>query len=141
MNVSIEIILTACLVASAAAIPGTFLILRQVAMMSDAISHSILLGIVLMFFVVKNLHSPLLIIAAAITGLITVLLVELLIQSKRVKKDAAIGLIFPLFFAIGILLINRYAGQIHLDQDAVLMGRNCLFALPKDYPYGSRFRI
>ena len=53
-----EIIIIGCLVATAAAIPGCFLILRRMAMMSDAISHSVLLGIVLMFFIVKELHSP-----------------------------------------------------------------------------------
>ena len=118
----LEIILIACLVATSAAIPGCFLILRRMAMMSDAISHSVLLGIVIMFFVVKNLHSPLLIVAAAITGLITVSLTEALIASKQMKKDAAIGLIFPLFFAIAIILITQFANNIHLDQDTVILG-------------------
>ncbi|MEK9728080.1 MAG: metal ABC transporter permease [Candidatus Margulisiibacteriota bacterium] len=122
MLASIEIMLIGCLVATAAAIPGCFLILRGMAMMSDAISHSVLLGIVIMFFIVKTLHSPLLIIAAAITGLITVALTERLIASKQMKKDAAIGLIFPLFFAIAIILISQFAGNIHLDQDAVILG-------------------
>ena len=118
----IEIILIGCLVATAAAIPGCFLILRKMAMMSDAISHSVLLGIVLMFFTIKTLHSPLLIIAATATGLMTVMLTEALISSKKMKKDAAIGLIFPLFFALAIILISKYASNIHLDQDAVILG-------------------
>ena len=118
----IEIIIIGCLVASAAAIPGTFLILRKMAMMSDAISHSVLLGIVVMFFAVKTLHSPLLIVGATICGLLTVTLTELLIASKQLKKDAAIGLVFPLFFAVAIILISKFAGNIHLDQDAVLLG-------------------
>ena len=122
MPAIIEIIIIGCLVASAAAIPGCFLILRRMAMMSDAISHSVLLGIVLMFFIVKELHSPWLIIAATITGLVTVALTESLIASKQMKKDAAIGLIFPLFFAIAIALISLFAGNIHLDQDAVILG-------------------
>ncbi len=118
----LEIMIIGCLVATTAAIPGCFLILRKMAMMSDAISHSVLLGIVLMFFVIKSLHSPLLIIAATITGLITVILTEALIASKQMKKDAAIGLIFPLFFALAIILISQFAGNVHLDQDAVILG-------------------
>lgn len=118
----IEIIMIACLVATAAAIPGVFLILRKVAMMSDAISHSVLLGIVIMFFIVKDIHSPLLIIAAAVTGLITVGITEALIKTNRVKKDAAIGLIFPAFFAAAIILINLFVSDIHIDQDSVLLG-------------------
>src|SRR5210317_1076783 len=97
MSPIIEIIFIGCLVATTAAIQGCFLILRKMAMMSDAISHSVLLGIVLMFFAIKTLHSPLLIIAATITGLLTVVLTEALISSKKMKKDAAIGFIFPLF--------------------------------------------
>ena len=119
---SLEIIIIACFVASAAAIPGVFLILRKTAMISDAISHSVLLGIILMFFIVNNIHSPLLIIGAALAGLVTVSLTELLIKTKRMKQDAAIGLIFPLLFAIAIVLINTYTSNIHLDQDTVLLG-------------------
>ncbi len=111
-----------CLVATTAAIPGCFLILRKMAMMSDAISHSVLLGIVLMFFAIQSLHSPLLIVAATITGLITVALTEALISSKKMKKDAAIGLIFPLFFAIAIILISQFASNIHLDEDSIILG-------------------
>ena len=50
-NAQIEIQLIASLVAIACAIPGTFLVLRKMAMISDAISHSILPGIVLGFFI------------------------------------------------------------------------------------------
>lgn len=122
MSPQIDIILLACVVASACALPGVFLVLRRVALMSDAISHAILLGIVGMFFIVKDIQSPLLIIAAALTGLLTVSLTEMVIASKRIKKDAAIGLIFPVFFSIGVILITQFAGTIHLDQDAVLLG-------------------
>lgn len=117
-----EIVLIASCVAVACALPGVFLVLRKVALMSDAISHAILLGIVVAFFAIKNLHSPLLIISAALTGVLTVTLTEMIINSRRLKKDAAIGLVFPVFFSIGVILINLYAGDVHLDQDAVLLG-------------------
>ena len=52
--------------------------LRRMAMMSDAISHSILLGIVIGFFVVSSTSSPLLIFFAAAVGLLTVVLVAVL---------------------------------------------------------------
>ena len=60
-NAQIEIQLIASLVAMACAIPGTFLVLRKMAMISDAISHSILPGIVIGFFITQDLNSPLLI--------------------------------------------------------------------------------
>ena len=67
-SAQIEIQLIASLVAIACAIPGTFLVLRKMAMISDAISHSILPGIVIGFFITQNLNSPLLILFAAFTG-------------------------------------------------------------------------
>ena len=109
----LEIIVIAALTAVACALPGVFLVLRRMSLLSDAISHAILVGI---------LNSPLLIVAAMLTGVLTVALVELLVRSGRLKEDASIGLVFPALFSIGVILISRYAGNIHLDTDAVLLG-------------------
>jgi manganese/zinc/iron transport system permease protein len=118
----VEIQLIAAVAAVGCSLVGVFLILRRMAMMSDAISHSILLGMVLAFFLVKDISSPLLILAAALTGVATVSLVELLHRTRLVHEDAAIGLVFPTLFSLGILLISRFAGSVHLDTDAVLLG-------------------
>ena len=117
-----EIQWIAAVTAAACALPGVFLVLRRMALMSDAISHAILLGIVLAFFVVQDITSPFLVAAAAATGVLTVSLVELLNRTRRVKEDAAIGLVFPALFSIGVILISRFAGDVHLDVDAVLLG-------------------
>lgn len=117
-----EIQLIASVVAVACALPGVFLVLRRMAMMSDAISHTVLLGIVIAFFITKSLSSPLLLVGAAVMGVVTVSLVELLNQSRLVREDAAIGLVFPAIFSIAVLLISRFAGDVHLDTDAVLLG-------------------
>ena len=122
----IEIQLIAIVVAVACALPGVFLVLRRMTLMSDAISHAILPGIVLAFFLTGHLSSPLLILAAAGTGMLTVLFVELLQRTKLVKEDAAIGLVFPALFSIGVILISRFAGNVHLDMDAVLLGELAL---------------
>jgi manganese/zinc/iron transport system permease protein len=118
----IEIQLIAAIVAVACALPGVFLVLRRMAMMSDAISHTVLLGIVLAFFATGSLHSPLLILGAATIGVVTVALVEVLNSSRLVKQDAAIGLVFPALFSIAVILISRFARGVHLDVDAVLLG-------------------
>jgi manganese/zinc/iron transport system permease protein len=122
MSAQLEIVIIAVVVAVACALPGVFLILRRMSLMSDAISHAILVGIVLAFFVTRDLGSPLLLVAAAGTGVLTVTLVELLLRSRLVREDAAIGLVFPALFSIGVILIARYAGDVHLDIDAVLLG-------------------
>lgn len=122
MSPQIEVQLVAVVTAMACALPGAFLVLRRMAMMSDAISHAILPGIVIGFFITESLGSPLLLIGAALTGLITVALVELIERTGLVREDAAIGIVFPVLFSIGVILIARFAGDVHLDTDAVLLG-------------------
>ncbi len=118
----IEIQLIAAVVAVACAIPGVFLVLRRMALISDAISHSILPGIVIGFFITHDLSSPLLILLAALTGVLTVVLVEFIQKTGLVKEDTAIGLVFPALFSIGVLLISKNANDVHMDIDAVLLG-------------------
>ena len=121
-SAQIEIQLIASLVAVACAIPGTFLVLRKMALISDAISHSILPGLVIGFFMTHDLSSPLLIVMATLSGIITVVLVEFIQKTGLVKEDTAIGLVFPALFSIGVILIAKNANDIHLDTDAVLLG-------------------
>ncbi len=121
-NPQIEIQLIAVVVAAACAIPGVFLVLRKTAMISDAISHAILPGIVAGFFLTRDLSSPWLVLMATLTGMLTVVLVEVTHKTGLVKEDAAIGLVFPALFSIGVILIARFAGSIHLDTDVVLSG-------------------
>ncbi len=123
MSISqIEIQLIAAVTAIACALPGAFLVLRRTAMLSDAISHTVLLGIVIGFFMVEDLNSPFLIFGAGAMGVVTVSLVTLIERTRLVKEDAAIGLVFPALFSIAVILITRYAGDVHLDTDAVLVG-------------------
>lgn len=123
MNSSqIEIQLIASIVAAACALPGVFLVLRKMSLISDAISHSILPGIVIGFFITHDLNSPLNILLAAGTGILTVILVEFIQKTGLVKEDTAIGLVFPAMFSIGVILIALNANDVHLDIDAVLVG-------------------
>ncbi len=121
--------LLGALIAISGALLGTFLLLRGMSLTSDAISHTVLLGIVVAFLVMvlifglePDLSSPLLIIGAALAGVATVVLTELIQRSGLVKADAALGLAFPLLFAIAIILVARFTGNIHLDTDAVMIG-------------------
>ncbi len=122
MSAALEIQLIAVLIAVACSLPGAFLVLRRMAMLSDAISHAILPGLVVGFFVTQDLNSPLLLLGAALTGVLTVALVEGLEKSRLVREDAAIGLVFPALFSVGVVLIAQFAGDVHLDTDAVLLG-------------------
>lgn len=121
-------IIVGALVAVSGALLGSFLLLRRMALLSDAISHTVLLGIVVAFLVMvalqqsPDLSSPWLIIGAATAGVATVLLTETLQRSGLLRQDAALGLIFSLLFAIAVILISRYTSNVHLDVHAVTVG-------------------
>jgi manganese/zinc/iron transport system permease protein len=135
-DAQVEIQLLAVVTAVACALPGCFLVLRRTAMVSDAITHSVLLGIALAFFVVESLTSPFLIAGAAVVGLVTVVLVEALKSTGLVKEDTAIGLVFPALFSAGVILVSRYAGDVHLDVDAVLLGEIAFAPLDRTVAFG-----
>ena len=117
-----QTLLVLLVTAIACSIIGVFLVLRRLSMLADAISHSILLGIVLAYFIVKDITSVYLVFGAAIFGIITVFSIESLSKTKLVKNDDAVGIVFPMFFALAVILITKYARNVHLDVDVVLMG-------------------
>ena len=63
-------------------------------------------------------------------GVLTVLMVESLQKTGVVREDAAIGLVFPALFSVAVLLISIYSKNVHLDMDAVLVGKIALTPLP-----------
>lgn len=69
-----------------------------------------------------DISSPWLIVGATLSGVATVVLTEIVYRSGLVRQDAALGLVFPLLFAISIILISRYLDDVHLDEDAVMVG-------------------
>ena len=122
MSIQLEIMIIASLVSLSCSLVGVFLVLKKMAMMSDAITHTVLLGIVLAFFITHDLTSPWLMVGASIMGIITVYLVEALQGTRLLSEEASIGIVFPLIFSIAIVLISLYAGGVHLDTDSVLLG-------------------
>ena len=117
------------LIAISGALLGSFLLLRGMSLTSDAISHTVLLGIVVAFLIMTlwfnqepDLTSPWLIIGAALAGVATVVLTEAIYKSGLVKQDAALGLAFPLLFAIAVILVSRFVQDVHLDEDSVMVG-------------------
>ncbi|MCR9152874.1 MAG: metal ABC transporter permease [Bacteroidetes bacterium] len=119
---ALYIILTGALVAASSALLGSFLVLRKMAMLGDAISHAVLPGIVVAFLLSGQRENLSLLIGAAASGLLATFLIELLHRKARLQEDASIGISFTWLFAIGILLISTYTGQVDLDQECVLYG-------------------
>jgi manganese/zinc/iron transport system permease protein len=92
------------------------------AMVSDAISHSVLPGIVFAFLLTGMRETFTMLIGAGALGLFTTFLIEFFHQKIKLQTDASIGVTFTTLFALGVILISAYAGQIDLDQDCVLYG-------------------
>lgn len=109
-------------VALACGLIGNFLVLRRMALVGDAISHSILPGIAVAFLLMKSRGTLVMFAGALAAGLVTTLLIEFIHSRTRVKQDAAIGIVFSTLFALGVLLISLFAGQVDLDADCVLYG-------------------
>lgn len=104
------------------ALLGVFLVLKNMAMVADALSHTVLLGIVLGYFIAGDLDSPILFVGAALFGVMTVYAIEYVVNKFAIQSDAATVLVFTLLFAIAIILISKYARNVHLDVDVVLNG-------------------
>ena len=122
MSSDVAVPLTGVLVASACALLGSFLILRRLAMMSDAISHAILPGLVAGNVLAQGPNLLAGFLGASLAAAVTVTAVEALKRTRRVDAGAAIGIVFPAMFALGTVLVTWRFSDIHLDADAILFG-------------------
>ena len=109
-------------VGSACGLVGNYLMLRRMALVGDAISHSVLPGIAIAFLVSGSRGSAAMFVGALLAGVVTTVIIEAIHRNSRIKQDAAIGIAFTSLFAIGVILISVFAGQVDLDQECVLYG-------------------
>lgn len=110
------------LVAVACGWLGCWLILQGLALVGDAISHTVLLGMVVAFLVTGSTSGIGMFVGATVTGVVTVLCIDALHVSSRLKEDAAIGIVFTSLFALGVALLGALAGRAHIDTNHVLYG-------------------
>lgn len=111
------------LAALTCALLGNFLVLRRQSLMGDAISHAVLPGLVMGFILTGSRAAWPMFLGAAVAGVITVLLVEAVRRLGRLESGAAMGVVFSVLFALGVLLIRRFADDVDLDPDCVLHGQ------------------
>lgn len=111
------------------AILGTYLVLRRMSMLGDAISHAVLPGIAIGFLLSGQLIGPAIVAGAMVVGVLTALLSRGLSGIARVPEDAGMGVVFTSFFAVGVLIITNAARDVDLDPGCVLYGLIELAAL------------
>lgn len=116
-------LMAAVLTAICCGLLGNFLVLRKLSLMGDAMSHSVLPGLVIAFVITGSRAAPVMFIGAAIAGVATVVLVEVIKRLGRVEPGAAMGVIFSVLFALGVLLIEQAARNTDLDANCVLHGQ------------------
>lgn len=144
------IMLMGFFVATACGLVGNYLMLRRMALVGDAISHSVLFGIAVGFILLvvsapasgdsaavdahfSTWRSTAMFLGAIGGGLLTTLLIEFIHKKSRVKQDAAIGITFTSLFAFGVIIITSFASKVDLDQECVLYGE--IGSIPLDMPY------
>ena len=119
---SFWIILAGSLVAISCGLLGCYLILRKMAMVGDAISHAVLPGIVIAFMISGSRDSITMLLGAGLIGILTTFLIEFFHRKGRLQVDASIGVTFTWLFAVGVIMLSLFAGQVDIDQDCVLYG-------------------
>lgn len=115
-------LLLAVVTALACALPGVFVVLRKKSMVVDGIGHAVFPGIVVGYLLTRDLNSPLLVLGAALAGLLVVLGADWLAKTRMIAGDAPLGLIFPALFAVGVILVSSRLTDLHLDVHVVLVG-------------------
>ncbi len=123
LSIDLPPLLAAVLSSVVCGVLGNWLVLRRMSLMGDAISHSVLPGIVAAFLL-SGSRSPLpMFLGALIAGGCTAFFVGLVKRHARVDAGAAMGVVFASMFALGVLLIEQAsARQVDLDPDCVLYG-------------------
>ncbi len=116
-------ILAAIFAALSCGLLGNFLVLRKQSLMGDAISHAVLPGLVGAFLITQSRSPGIMFAGAAISALITVVLVEVIKRLGKVEPGAAMGVVFSVLFALGVFMLeNASARSVDLDADCVLHG-------------------
>ena len=116
------IVIVGILAAVSCALLGNFLVLRQMSMMGDAISHAVLPGLAIAFLITQARSSWMLFIGAAFVGVLTSLFIQWISRLSKVDRGASMGIVFTTLFAIGLLLIVQAADHVDLDPSCVLYG-------------------
>ena len=117
------ILVMAFFVTAACGLIGNYLVLRKISLVGDAISHSVLPGIVIAYMIAGSRSDLAMFIGALIAGIFTTLIIEVIHSRSKIKKDAAIGITFTTMFAVGVILVSLYGADTDLDLDCVLFGK------------------
>lgn len=115
-------VLAAVLCSVNCALLGSYLVLRRMSLLGDAISHAVLPGLVAGWMISQSRDVLPMLAGALVAGVLTALLAEFLRRVGKVTEDAALGTVFTILFALGVLMVNQYGKSVDLDPGCVLYG-------------------
>lgn len=118
-------------VACSAALLGCFLVLRKMTMLANSLSHTILIGIVLAFILLRRsivsdggeyyeLDVKSMLLASMVSGLVTTFLTEFITKVMRLHEDASTGLVFTALFALGVVLTTLFTRNSHVSTEIIM---------------------
>ncbi len=116
------IVIAGALTAMSCALPGVFLQLNKQSMLGDAISHAVLPGIAIAFLLSGSKDTLPMLAGALAAGVLTAILSGTIQRIGQVEQGASLGVVFCVFFAVGILLVRVAADHVDLDPSCVLFG-------------------
>lgn len=99
---------------------------KRQSLMSDALSHAALPGVVVGFALIGVKSLPMMMAGAAISAVIAAFLIQWIRTSTRIKEDTAMGIILSVFFGFGIMLltmVNRMPGGNQSGLDSFIFGQ------------------
>ena len=116
------IVIAAMLAGVACALVGSFLVLKKMSMMGDAISHAVLPGIAIAFILTGSKSGLEMFIGAAVIGVFTAVLIQVVQHFGRLEHGASMGVVFTVMFAVGLILIEQAAHHVDIHPEHVLFG-------------------
>ncbi|MGA0277546.1 MAG: metal ABC transporter permease, partial [Candidatus Kariarchaeum pelagius] len=123
MSFLFEISLIVILIGIANSSIGVFLVLNDKSMISFALSHAVLLGIIISYGIIPDLYSPIFIIISSIIGFIIVSIVELLNKVKFIEYNSALGFVYLTVFAISVILISSNDLDMYYSLESIVSGQ------------------
>ena len=117
----------AILTAVTCSLAGVYLVVKREAFVSEGLSHAVLPGIIFAFLIFRDRGSPMLVVAAGLSGLLMVWLTQAIVRTGRVKQDAALGIVFSGMFSIGVIASSLKLKNIHFHAHCIIDG-NLAFA-------------
>ena len=85
---------------------GSFIVVRRMALMGDALSHAVLPGVAFGFLWNMAKEPTAIFLGAVIAGLLGTTMVTAITRTTRLKEDTALGLVLASFFAVGVALVT-----------------------------------